>query len=65
MTAPRPIAKPFEIKHQSGRKVQVAVKGEWIGEHNGASDGAKSREIIFTAAAQLFQTCLPLPWMLF
>jgi len=23
---------PFEIRHQNGRKVQVAIKGEWIGD---------------------------------
>jgi len=38
---------PFEIKHQNGRKIQVPIKGEWIGDQrtNSASTEAKKVEL--------------------
>lgn len=45
---------PFEIKHQSGRKVQVALKGEWIGEHNGTSNGTENREVNLHCCSSTF-----------
>jgi len=39
---------PFEVQHQGGRKVQVPVKGEWIGE---IRPGARSREVNIRCAS--------------
>lgn len=36
---------PFEIRHQNGRKVQVSVKGEWIGEFRETSVGSEKRDV--------------------
>lgn len=33
---------PFEVQHQGARKVQVPIKGEWIGENR---SGARSRSV--------------------
>jgi putative DNA methylase len=46
--------KPYEIKHQSGRKVQVEVKGEWIGESNGTSGGKESRGVNLHCCSSTF-----------
>jgi len=46
--------KPYEIKHQSGRKVQVAIKGEWIGESKGTIDGTESRGVNLYCCSSTF-----------
>ncbi|MFY9557503.1 MAG: hypothetical protein WAV47_22565 [Blastocatellia bacterium] len=37
--------KPFEIRHQNGRRVTVPVVGEWIGESANGRGSTKSREV--------------------
>lgn len=37
--------KPFEIKHQSGRKIQVPITGEWIGEQRENSGISETRKV--------------------
>jgi len=39
---------PFEVQHQGGRKVQVPVVGEWIGENK---PGARSRNVSIWCAS--------------
>ena len=41
-TAKRYCEAPFETRHQRGRKSQVPIKGEWIGEQ---CNGARSRSV--------------------
>lgn len=36
---------PFEIRHQGGRKVQVPVRGEWIGESRSLGDVTETRKV--------------------
>lgn len=36
---------PFEIRHHSGRKARVAVKGEWIGEFRDNYPGMEKRDV--------------------
>lgn len=36
---------PFEIRHQSGRKLQVPIKGEWIGEYRNGSVEPEIRNV--------------------
>lgn len=37
--------RPFEIRHQGGRKVQVPIKGEWIGEQRNYSNISEKRNV--------------------
>ncbi|MHB1162564.1 MAG: DUF1156 domain-containing protein, partial [Chloroflexota bacterium] len=39
---------PFEIRHDSGRKVQIAMHGEWIGEPRQDDEDASCRKISLT-----------------
>lgn len=39
---------PFEIRHDSGRKVQVAMRGEWIGESQTDGQGCSGRQVSLT-----------------
>lgn len=36
---------PFEIRHQSGRKLQVPIKGEWIGDYRNGSVAPEKRNV--------------------
>ena len=35
--------RPFEVQYQNGKKVQVPIRGEWIGEHKNGSPSTKGR----------------------
>ncbi|RWA78214.1 DUF1156 domain-containing protein [Mesorhizobium sp.] len=39
---------PFEVQHRAGRKTQVPIEGEWIGE---TRPGARSREVAIHCAS--------------
>ncbi len=36
---------PFEVRHQGGRKVQVPIKGEWIGERHNFLTSLEERRV--------------------
>jgi len=43
--AKRYCAQPFEIRHEGSRKVEVPVKGEWIGSFRSGAHSPEQREI--------------------
>ncbi len=45
---------PFEIRHQNGRKVQVAIKGEWIGDFHVTSDKTEKRDVTLHCCSSTF-----------
>jgi hypothetical protein len=47
---------PFEVQHQHGRKVQVAIPGEWIGEKR---DGARSRNVALNCVSSTVAELAP------
>ncbi|TEB04553.1 hypothetical protein Psch_03313 [Pelotomaculum schinkii] len=47
-------ANPFEIRHQGGRKVQVAIRGEWIGEHRNTSMSPEDRNVALHCCSSTF-----------
>jgi len=36
---------PFEIQHQQGRKLQISIRGEWIGDRRNGSNKAERRSV--------------------
>lgn len=50
---------PFEIRHQNGRKVQVAIKGEWIGEHRDNTSTLERRNVKLHCCSSTFSDLPP------
>jgi len=50
---------PFEIRHQGGKKVQVAIKGEWIGEHRNTFVPPKDRNVALHCCSSTFADLPP------
>ena len=48
--AKRYCERPFEIRHERGRKIEVAVGGEWIGERRNGSPPTETRRVRLTCA---------------
>ena len=50
---------PFEIRHQRGRKVQVTIKGEWIGEHQNTSITSEGKNVDLHCRSATFSNLPP------
>ncbi|HOV78942.1 MAG TPA: DNA methylase [Bacillota bacterium] len=50
---------PFEIRRQSGRRIQVAIKGEWIGEHRNTSVMSERRGVELHCCSSTFSDLPP------
>lgn len=50
---------PFEIRHQNGRKVQVVIKGEWIGEHRDTYSAMEKRNVELHCCSSTFSSLPP------
>jgi len=50
--------KPFEIRHQNGRKSQVPIRGEWIGDV-GHSEEAKKRNVSLNCSSATLAVIAP------
>ncbi|MEW6540524.1 MAG: hypothetical protein AB1402_02760 [Bacillota bacterium] len=50
---------PFEIRHQSGRRVQVPVKGEWIGDRRGSPDSLEKKGVELHCGSSTFSNLPP------
>ena len=48
--AKRYCERPFEIRHERGRKIEVAIGGEWIGERRNGSPPTEARSVRLTCA---------------
>lgn len=52
-------ANPFEIRHQGGRKVQVAIKGEWIGDYRNTSTQPERKNVAIHCRSSTFSDLPP------
>ncbi|MGC7846243.1 DUF1156 domain-containing protein [Desulforudis sp. 1088] len=50
---------PFEIRHQGSRKVQLPIKGEWIGEHRFTSAFPEKRKVGLYCCSSTFSDLPP------
>jgi putative DNA methylase len=52
-------ANPFEIRHQGGRKVQVPIKGEWIGDYQNSSTLSDKKNVEIHCGSSTFSELQP------
>ncbi|RJX21572.1 MAG: DUF1156 domain-containing protein [Ammonifex sp.] len=50
---------PFEVRHQGGRKVQVPIIGEWIGQQRKVSGQTEKREVKLYCGSSTFSNLPP------